>query len=359
MTKIQGWTTHGETAQTKLLAGILPPRGIHALTGPDAATNTALAADLAVALAAGDVGCGLGLPDANGTRASLAGFFGNSIGEPGGVAIIAANRGKMAAAVEAAALARGVTVALPIAIASASGDLRGLTDGTVQLYRVRDELPRHLRLLIVEAGVSHDPIRRSALHSALTIAESVCGCAVLFVTQDWPAGIAGAESVVLEAATDRLTLAQPPVGVAGWTRAFRTSRILLAGREAIAIQPGAILPHTPNWKAVAPAAAPVPAAEVEREVTSRAVIFVTGRALTQEEIAPWAAYRNVRNEVDALPNAGEPNDGGVREIVIVPNDRDHRAQEAEIRRFKLEQEAKSRGVDGRVVIKISERCVAA
>jgi hypothetical protein len=71
----------GETAPTKLLAGILPARGLHVLTGNDARINIALAADLAVALASGQFGCALCPPDADGVRASLAGFFGSQVGE--------------------------------------------------------------------------------------------------------------------------------------------------------------------------------------------------------------------------------------------------------------------------------------
>jgi hypothetical protein len=42
---ISGWTLNGEkTAPTKLLAGVLPPRGVHVLTGPDAAINLSIAA---------------------------------------------------------------------------------------------------------------------------------------------------------------------------------------------------------------------------------------------------------------------------------------------------------------------------
>jgi hypothetical protein len=79
--KIAGETLHGETAPTKLLAGILPASGLHALTGHDARINSALAADLAVALAAGPIACGLSLPDADGVRASLGRFFGSQVGE--------------------------------------------------------------------------------------------------------------------------------------------------------------------------------------------------------------------------------------------------------------------------------------
>lgn len=47
--KIQGWPIYGETADASLLAGILA-HGIHAFTGPDAAINTALAADVTIVL---------------------------------------------------------------------------------------------------------------------------------------------------------------------------------------------------------------------------------------------------------------------------------------------------------------------
>jgi hypothetical protein len=93
----------------------------------------ALATDLAVALAAGPLGCSLGVPDAEGVRASLAGFFGQPVGEPSGVAIVASgSRSATLASVQAAALARGVTAALPIAVTSTAGDMaRAISGGDV------------------------------------------------------------------------------------------------------------------------------------------------------------------------------------------------------------------------------------
>jgi hypothetical protein len=357
--KIQGFTTHGETENPQLLAGIFPAKGIHALVGTDAATNAALASDLAVALAAGAVACGLGMPDVDGARSSLSGFFGQRVGEPVGVAIIASSKTRMVKQVEAAALARGVNAALPIAIASPVGDLaRAITNGELALYRPLNELPRRLALVIIEAGIPADPIRRAALVGALLAAESVTGVPVLLISTDSPAGLADADSTVLEATTDTLSLAQAPAGVAAWTRAFSTSRIILASGEALAIQPGATLPHRPRWKAVKPAAVATPAPAQEPEITSRHVIFVTGRHLEPAELAPWDGYKIERNEFDALPKAND-DAPGVRLVVIVPTERDARNEEAGIRRFKLQQEARARGVESRVLIRISERRIAA
>lgn len=360
MTKIPGWTLYSEPAPTALLASIMPAQGVHVLAGHDAATDAALAADLAVALAAGDVGCGLGLPDANGVRATLSGFFGQRCGEPVGVAILASNRTAMERTVEAAAKARGTAASLPIAIAQTDGDLQTLINGTCAVHRVRDGLPRALRLVIIEAGASATSARRAAVRGAALAAESVGGCAVLVVTQCGPAGLADVGGVVMEATADSLALAQAPEGVAGWTRAFKTQRILLAGGgEALAIQPGAVQPHKPRWKAIPPFVASAPVVKPEPEITERYVSFVTGRNLGPDELAPWTGFHVVRDEHDALPAAEDADEGGVREIILVPNTRDATGREADIRRLRLEQEAKTRGVDGRVVIRVSERRVAA
>lgn len=360
MSKITGWQMHGEAAPMRLLAGILPARGIHVMTGNGARINAALAADLAVALASSQFGCGLGLPDAEGVRASLAGFFGQPVGEPSGVAIVTSgSRSATLASVHAAALARGVTTPLPIAVASTAGDMaRAISGGDLGLDRVRDGLLRQLRLLIIEANVPTDAIQRAALVGAALAAESTCGCAVLLVTQGDPAGVV-TDGVILEAYGDRLTLAKPPAGVTGWTCSFSTQAIKWAGGGAIAIQPGKAMPFAPKWKAAKPIAAPAPVVEPEPEIASRHVIFITGRPLEPAERAPWADYREVRNEIDALPKPENENESGVHEIIIVPNNRDGRNEEAETRAFKLRQEARARGVEHRVLIRISERRVAA
>lgn len=102
------WTKHGESAQTSLLAGIMPRSSIHFLTGPEKSGRTSIAADIAVAIAAGDVGCGLSAPDKSGVRTSLAGVFGHATGAPAGVAIITEERnvGAIGNAIHAAALER-------------------------------------------------------------------------------------------------------------------------------------------------------------------------------------------------------------------------------------------------------------
>ena len=74
-------------------AGVIARAGIHFLTGAKqvrrSSGRSTIAADLAVALAAGDVGCGLSALGKSGVRTSLSGFFGHATGAPAGVAIIA------------------------------------------------------------------------------------------------------------------------------------------------------------------------------------------------------------------------------------------------------------------------------
>jgi hypothetical protein len=71
MTKITGWQMGGEAAQTKLLARIMPARGVYAIAGHDVQIISAVAAGLSIMFAVGSVVCGLGLPDTEGVQASL------------------------------------------------------------------------------------------------------------------------------------------------------------------------------------------------------------------------------------------------------------------------------------------------
>jgi hypothetical protein len=127
---------------------------------------------------------------------------------------------------------------LPIAVATArDGVAPGVWSGSFGLDRLRDNMPRRLGLVIIEARVPANAIARADLIRALMVASDNLGCAVLFVSQADPAGVVS-DGVILEAETDRLTLAKPAAGSTGWTRAFSTRRIRLAGGEALAIERG-------------------------------------------------------------------------------------------------------------------------
>ncbi len=136
------WFKHGEYQRTALLAGVLPRSGVHYLSGAHRSGKTTILADLVVALAAGDLGCGLGL-DSSGTRQSLSGWFGNAVGSPSRIAVACPldDLDATRAAIEACALARGVTAQLPIALWGQHGDfVATLRDGTVRWHEARDEL---------------------------------------------------------------------------------------------------------------------------------------------------------------------------------------------------------------------------
>jgi hypothetical protein len=107
MSKINVWTLHGETTP-----GFLPTRGLHILTGQDVRINSTVAAPIWLShspLAHSDAP----LAYDYGVRVSLGGFFGAQVAKPSGVANVRSrSRSAMLASIDAAALARGVTMPL-------------------------------------------------------------------------------------------------------------------------------------------------------------------------------------------------------------------------------------------------------
>lgn len=65
-TGVHGWRLYGESPYSAsgspysaLVGGVLPARGVHFIVADDKEAARAIVADLAVAVAAGHVGCGL------------------------------------------------------------------------------------------------------------------------------------------------------------------------------------------------------------------------------------------------------------------------------------------------------------
>ncbi len=229
------WSQIGKYKETKLLAGTLPRHGVNYITGAHTPGKTAIIADLVVALAAGDLGCGLGL-DSSGTRQSLSGWFGNAVGSPSRIAVACPLEDLNAtrAAIEACALARGVTAQLPIALWGQHGDfVATLRDGTVRWHEARDELGG-LDLIVVAGASFGEPHEHRKLVLALHSMVSATKSPILVSVDTLPADQADLAQAILETSSDGaggvLTLAKPPAG-AGWSRRHVPRRRQAADHE--------------------------------------------------------------------------------------------------------------------------------
>lgn len=337
---ITGWTQHGfpPESESKLLTLLKP--GAHNLAGVAKSGRTSIAADLAVALAAGRAG-------------APSGFFGMTVAAPVGVAIIPDQRhsAHMARAIEAAAFARGVTTPLPVAIAAPQPGGVGPTVMTShRLSDLRDALDAPLRVLIFDEIEDADQTRARA--AAENVAGSL-GCAVLIISRQ-PMNVAGA---AFEIENGALTVRDGRYGD-GWRRAFAFDRVALAGGEVPALRAGKVLSLTRQMGSTEPPLPPVVRGD-EPRFTEKVVAFETGRAISDAEREAWKDYKVARSATDAVPQADEIAKDGKRLIEIVPTDRDAGTYSARSTANRLRALADSRGIGDRVVIRVSPRTIAA
>lgn len=345
------WTRHGRSP-TPLLAGVLPRTGVHFLIGDEKSGKSSIAADLAVAIVAGDVGCGLGAPNSGGARRSLAGFFGHAAGAPSGVAIIADTRhaASISNAIDAAALARGVVGALPISWITSNrlNSADGLRDMAGHVSRHGDVLS----LVIIDEVSFADP----EIGLSVLAIERSARCAVLVICKEPPASLVLPATAVLETSNGVLTLAKAASGEQ-WAREFSLDRIMLGDVEAVAIKPGKVAAVAPNFKYVAPAV-PVPTSEPERPIVSRVVLIVSGDRRTSEERARWPGFDGFARSIGDAVLAVELNSAkGRTEIVIAEPARGWDVREEAQR---LETELKTKGLlDAALVSIAKQRLLAA
>lgn len=345
------WTHHGNSIAPQL-AGALPRQGVHFLIGDEGSGRSPIAADLAVAIAAGDVGCGLSQPDSGGARRSLAGFFGHAAGAPANVAIIADTRhaASISNAISAAALARGVVGALPISWASSNRF--NSADG---VRAMAAHVARHgevLSLVIVDELDFTDP--EMAL-SVIAIQRSA-RCAVLVVCKEPPASLIVGETAVLETSNGVLTLAKPASGET-WAREFSLDRIMVGDAEALAVRPGKVAAVAPSFKYVA-RTAPAPKSEPERPIVARVVLAFGADKITNAERARWPGFDGfVKHIGEAVLMVEQNSAKGRTEIIIAEPARGWDVREEAQR---LETELKTKGLlDAALVSVAKQRLLAA
>lgn len=343
--KVSGWNFYG-SGRDKY--NFLPERGFHCITGPYDAANMAIAAELAVAVAAGDVGGGLSERDKDGMRATLGGFFGKPTGAPGGVAILTCRHDAMARAIEAAALARGAAGALAIAIAALrTGMARSPTAGELRLPALREAMRDNIALVIID-GLSVSTRARYETVQSLASIEDYLACAVFVIAAN-PIGIPSPhDSSELEVANGVVTF--HPAAGEGWARAFSLDRIRLLDGEELAVRPGEAVAFTPKaTKALIKA--PKPMAAPEPKIEQHVILALGGYGLHPGEAKRWPAGAIfVREPKDAVAAASAVE--GVTQITLV---RDHADKAVlHIEQARLEA-AIGRNLERRVVVKVSDK----
>lgn len=344
--KVSGWNFYG-SGRDKY--NFLPERGFHYITGPYDDANMAIAAELAVSVAAGDVGGGLSEPDQEGVRHAMGGFFGLPTGAAGGVAILTHRPAAMERAVEAAARSRGVTAPLPIAFAAPRGDsmARALAHGEFRLSALREAMGDNLLLVIVD-GLSASPRSRQDVVRGLTGLEDFLACAVVIMAAE-PFGVPSAhESSELEVANGVVTF--HPAAGEGWARKFTLDRIRLLDGEADAVCPGEAVAFTPK-PAKALKAGKVVASLPEPKIEQNVILALGGYGLHPGEAKRWPAGAIfVRSQQDAVAAASAVE--GLTQIIIVRDHADKAVLHIEEGRLRS---AIGRNLERRVIVTVSDK----
>jgi hypothetical protein len=222
------------------------------------------------------------------------------------------------AAIEASALARGVTGHLPIVLWPVHGDfVAAKQDGSIRWHEAKDALGGGLDLIVIadaSFGQSHE---HRKLVLALAAVTSAVNCPVLVSVGELPSSQADCAEVILETTVDDsgnvLTLAKSGDG-AKWSRKFSFERISLGGVETRVIKPGAPTEFRPFHPAPAPAPAPVP--EPELPIVSRLVYPITGDTITDAERARWPGHGWVFSQSEIISAVEGNKNLGRTEIVI-------------------------------------------
>ncbi|QGM97706.1 hypothetical protein [Methylocystis parvus] len=341
-TGVHGWRHYGESPYSAsgspysaLVSGVLPARGIHFLVVKDKTSARAVVADLAVAVAAGHVGCGLSEPDAKGKRHDMAGFFGLTVGAPKGVAVVG---GTDFRGTRAASLARGVTSPLPIAFSEAKqSDVVG-----TQIHRMRRETAGGVALVILAADFSGP----GAIQAVVDYRSDDYALLVV-APQEPPSALVEADTHVLRVTADAIELVRPE-SINGWRRGFTLEAIRLISGEAQIVRPDRSNAQPPI---VITRAEPIPAAAPEPEIAQHVILALGGYGLHPGEAKRWPAGAIfVRETKDAVAAASAVD--GVTQITLV---QDHATKAVlHIEQSRLES-AIGRDLEKRVIVKVSDK----
>lgn len=318
MWKISGWKLMGESATHDLVAGVLPANGMHFLACENDDTRKAIVADLAAAIASGNIANLVqdGKKSTDGWRLE-SGFLGLATGERKGVAIVGAATWND---VKAAAAWRGQDD-LPIAVSTSH-----LSDiVSVRLHDLRHEI--NVGLVIVHADWSRGvgEIRRILNYRG--------DFAVLVVSADEPpANVIQADSRVLRVADGSLTLAHPKTA-APWARSFSLEAIKIEGGKAHGVRAGSEGASAPEFVMAAPEA-PAPQ---EQPGYAGAIIYTVGAlyGLHPSEAQRWPEGAIFVEKPQDVARAAKDIDGRVQVIVALapdskcdPNEERRRVQTA-------------------------------
>lgn len=351
------WTLHGTFAASNIVGGALPHTGLHYLVNTAGPTVLAGAiADLAVSIASNLVDQPLRVVPGS-PRRSPAGFMGGrGSSAPEAVAILNAKRGlDIGAAVQAAALGRGVTRPIDVAWSSLSGGtLVSTPDALRRLHELNDFLSSEIGLVVIIDNFAGSRVADCDMMNMALMFASAIRAPILIVTDNLPEHVEP-DSVIMRLSDSELCIDNPAApNVAPFKCAITKEQIAVEGEDATIVNLGPRRVHTPaiTKKELEPSPKVVgrPKADQAGETV---YLLMTGRQLEPDELALFGESKHTPDYRTAIKWAGQSTHKRA-EIVIVASHRDPRRESAGSAAQHVKAELLNAGLDQKVIVRVSE-----
>lgn len=355
-----GWRAHGRyNAPSSLLGGVLPRQGVHLLLteGASPATVAGALAEMAVATASSQ--CDVALAGKAGQRRPLAGFIGGRADyQPQGVALTGGLPGGLGAALEATALAHGVSRPLDIAYAPLRSTIAGEAGLQRSLNAVAESFSADIALIVVVEPFAGDRAGDANLHRALRIlAGDNPGAAILLVTERLPYENLDDGQVLMRLSDDRLACDNPLNGSPFQSAISRESIALGVDGETIIANFGPRRAYAPPARREKEAA-PAPVRVARSEQREYVYLVETQRRLDPDERELVGDCQCTTAPLHALKLAAQSVMGEAI-IAIVPTDRDNDHRLAAQTMNRLQQAIRQQGLAQKVSVEFAPFVVRA
>jgi hypothetical protein len=350
------WRAHGAFRPAPNCLGIFPGTGIHLLlSAASPAVVAGVVAELAVSVASNVIDAPLvAKPGVN--RRSPAGFAGSAGNiAPASVAILNASPAlDFQAAVNAAALARGVTRPLEIAWTRLeTHSLANTPDAARRLHEVRDHFDAPLGLVIIIDDFAGERVGDAPLWRDLISIASVIPAPLLVVTARAPAEI-DADAVLMRLDDKTFSVSNPAEGPPFQT-AIEREGVEIGAETVPVVKFGARRAYAPPRRKPEAAATII---EVEAEprkkpeTVERIFLVQTGRQLAFSETEIFEGCRWTDDFLHAVKLGGQTVEDRAT-IVIVPSDRDPRREAASATAQRVKAQILSSGLNERVSVLVA------
>lgn len=352
------WSLHASFPAPNFVAGALPHHGIHFLVNSAApAVLAAVIADLAVSVASSLVDQPLrAIPGS--PRRSPAGFAGSrgSVA-PEGVAILNARTGlDLGQAIQAAALGRGVTRPLDVAVTQLiGGSLVSTPDAPRRLHELADFLSSEIGLIVLIDNFAGTRERDAEMVRAILSIAAAFPAPLLVVSDRLPDHVEP-DSVLLRLSESELAVDNPSApNVGPFKCAISKEQIVLDTDEPIIVNLGPRRAYTPAIAAKVVELPEKPA--IGRPKADKAgetvYIVMTGRQLEPEEAAMFGDSKHTPDYRHAIKLAGQSTHK-LAEIAVVASNRDPRREAASAVAQRVKAELLNCGLDQKVRVRVDD-----